>query len=504
MTWQQLDAPPYDHLFSTMANTFHEESRSKQIYKISHYFYDLRHYNGMKKESTLRAFHHVMGELSQVDPGLCKHILEQELPSVGMKTVSNICAKHGIELDLEVVFAALPAWTKRLQRMNIGQEPESRRIATFEIERGIMVEGQVESLYTRLLFAADTEQKQKVLKSYFNKCALHPADFQALCLHKQYQPSMRKILKLSGIGSNLRDYDSQLLGLALSGNLDYERLDKASQKEGFRTAGLSVVQLFDDRPGVRVDGYELGLCLTNGGSALSTPARMLFVGLAIDRYLQKLSPQGQKQFADKLLRALKDSLADAVQSGLGPSSLITRAITQVALMGVTQPFERMVDFLLNTPFYDDDTTYPWLWITKHGVFGNSLWAEESVIMSQAGQSGRDYLIANGVTRSLDDKGRNVLTHPAPALENLPQALDRCLGDLIVKIVCTPYKKGYHLTPDIAQKMVDLDVLTDEHLQAISQMEKAVKSLCRADLPKKVMERLPDQMRVQVLEHDLGL
>lgn len=501
MSWQQLEVPPYDHLFSVVAKQIDDENKRwpKPILNFKRYFYSLHYFDGMKQDHNVQAFQRVIGELSESDPALCKFILEQEMPSAGMKMVATMCTKHGIALDLDRVFEALPVWTKRLQRMNVGREPERGRIASLETERGIMVEGQIESLYTQLIFSADTEQKQKALKSYFAKCSLSPADIQVLALHKQYQPSMRKMLKFSEIGSPSRDYETMLMGLAVSGNLDYERLDKAREKDDFKPYGVPITQLFDKRPGIIIDGYELGLSLTQGGSSY-TSLRLLFVDVALSQYLSGLDKPELDVFAAKLLKALTDEHL----SGMGSARLITRAITRAALLGATKPFENMVECMIKDQHETEIQKNPWLWAVKHGVFGESLSIAQSEVMTKTGQFGRDYLLANGVTLSVDENGCNILTHEAPQLEELPENLDQCLGHLIHKIVCSPYKSGQHLTPFIAQKMVDLDVLTPEQLGGISANEKAIKALCLAELPQGFLEKIPDQMREQVLGCDLGL
>ncbi|WP_410950793.1 hypothetical protein [Pseudomonas sp. S1(2024)] len=524
-----LENPGYDSLFKEERLAMNTSGPSVVRAYVSAptswpFFYALRHGKGLVDTLNLRAFENVIGRLNLTEPELCKQILTEQIPNVGLKTTLRVAAENNVGLDFEQVYKQLPAWTARLRRMDSGPDPDRSRILEMERTYGLKV-GPSRYVTSMMDFAleANTPAQKAALKRYFVQAPLLPADVLALRLHKNYRSALEKTWSLSTTLSQETDAPNQLIAMVMKDALDFEKYESADQEALVKCPQLIKLLGFED-----VDSFDPKECLAWYVHPFvnSNVARRIAFELALLTHLANLGAEERDQFCSGLAHGLlkflvkppgaeemspfmQEVMADTWDSdfNIEACSSVVRCIAQSALEGSPAGLIELAN-AVNTPeglqSYDRKA---YMRVLKLGLFDVGAAAKEHDLLGALSHSYLQRLQEHGLQQliSNDLKPGEYARWGCPRLDMsaLPQSLAKPLGDIVCGIICARFRRGNNMTTKVLQEMIDLDVLTPKHILRISSDDLAAKSLLRVTLPQKLLEA-SESLMARKLETDLSL
>jgi hypothetical protein len=524
-----LENPAYDSLFKEERLAMNTSGPSVARAYVSApaswpFFYALRHGKGLVDVCNRQAFENVIGRLNLTEPELCKQILTEQIPNVGLKTTLRVAAENNVGLDFEQVFKQLPAWTARLRRMDSGPDPDRSRILELERSYGLKVgPSRYVTLMMELALGANTPTQKAALKRYFAQVPLLPADVLALRLHKNYRPTLEKTWSLSTTGSQETDAPNQLIAMVMKDVLDFEKFESADLEALVKCPQLIQLLGFE-----QVDSFDPKECLAWYVHPFvnSNFARRIAFELALLAHLGNLSAKERDQFCSGLAHGLlkflvkppgaeemspfmQEVMADTWDSDFNIEACrsVVRCIAQAALEGSPAGLNELAN-AVNTPeelqSYDRKA---FMRVLKLGLFDVGGTAAGTDLLGAASSGYFERLKEHGLQEVFRDDLRPGEGARWSSLRldmsAKPKSLAKPLGDIVCGIICARFRSGNNMTAEVLQEMVDLDVLTPKHILRISSDDLAAKSLLRVTLPQKLLEA-SESLMARKLETDLSL
>lgn len=488
------------------------------------FFYTLRHGKGFVDPFNLRVFENVIGQLKLTEPGLCKQILTEQIPSVGLKTTLRVAAENNVCLDFEQVFKQLPSWTARLRRIDSGPDPDCSRILEIERSYGLKVgPSRYVTLMMELALGANTPTQKAALKRYFAQVPLLPADVLALRLHKNYRPTVEKTWSLSTTGSQETDAPNQLIAMVMKEALNFEKFEDGDQATLVTHPQLIKLLGFE-----KVDSFDPKECVAWYAHPFvnNNFARRIAFEIALLAHLSSLGEDERDQFccglahgllkflvkpagAEGLSPFLKEAMASTWESSFNMEACrsVVRCIAQAALEGSPSGLIELAN-AANTPEGQESfDRKAFMRVLKLGIFNAGEAAHEQDLLGSVSQGYLQLLQENGLKQEIEANlkaGEEARWH-YPRLEKsaLPKSLAKPMGDIVCGIICARFRSGNNMTTKVLQEMIDLDVLTHNHILRISSDDLAAKSLLRVTIPRKLLEA-SESLMARKLETDLSL
>ncbi|AYG48147.1 hypothetical protein DV532_28175 (plasmid) [Pseudomonas sp. Leaf58] len=524
-----LENPGYDSLFKEERLAMNTSGPSVVRAYVSAptswpFFYALRHGKGLVDTLNLRAFENVIGRLNLTEPELCKQILTEQIPNVGLKTTLRVAAENNVGLDFEQVYKQLPAWTARLRRMDSGPDPDRSRVLEMERTYGLKVgPSRYVTLMMDFALGANTPVQKAALKSYFVQAPLLPADVLALRLHKSYRPAIEKTWSLSTTGSQETDAPNQLIAMAMKDVLDLEKFEAADMGSLVKCPKLVKLLCFE-----RIDSFDPGECLAWYVHPFvnSNFARRIAFELSLLTHLANLGAEERDQFCSGLAHGLlkflvkppgaeemspfmQEVMADTWDSDFNIEACrsVVRCIAQSALEGSPAGLNELAN-AVNTP--EDEQTYDrkaLMRVLKLGIFNVGETAVEKDLLGAVSPGYFERLQEHGLQQVISDdlNPEGDVRWCCPRLDKsvLPRSLAKPMGDIVCGIICARFRSGNNMTTKVLQEMIDLDVLTPNHILRIASDDLAAKSLLRVTIPRKLLEA-SESLMARKLETDLSL